>query len=158
MIGRFLGALGRDSRNARVARARERAQQQEMPRVEQELPRRRVGKIAVRLLGEEEIAKLSGLAQERELILVAARGPEAGLHFTGIGEPQPRLAEKVEADVGLRDVLFEHRPMTDPFAQALRENERRVAEPQQVLEKLFVAGHDKSITPRGTIARSSRRS
>ena len=67
-------------------------------------------------------------------ILVATRGAEAGFDFAGIGEPQPRLAEEVEADVGLRDVLFEHRPVAHRFAQALREDERRVAEPQQVLE------------------------
>ena len=120
---------------------RERAQQQQVPRVEQELARRRVGEAAVRLLDEQEVAEFPAVAQERELVLVAARGPEPGLDFARVGKPQPRLAEEVEADVGLRDVLFEHRTVADPFAEALREDQRRIAEAQQVLEQLFVARH-----------------
>ena len=47
-----------------------------MPRVEQELPRHRVGEVAVRLLDEQQVAEVAAVAQEGELVLVAARALE----------------------------------------------------------------------------------
>ena len=72
MIRDFLGGLGGDAGDALVARARERVERELVPRVEQELPRDRVGEIAVRLLGEEQVAEFAAVAQERELVLGAA--------------------------------------------------------------------------------------
>ena len=87
------------------------------------------------------LRKSPEVAHERELVLVAAARLEAGFDLARIREPHARLAQKIEADVGLRDVLFEDRPVADPFAQTLREDERRIAEAQQVLEELLVASH-----------------
>src|SRR6188508_3467762 len=105
-----------------------------MPRIEQELPGRRVREIAVGLLDDKKVAEIARRAHERELVLVAAVRLEAGFDLARIREPHARLTEKVEADVGLRDVLFEDRTVAHPFAKPLREDERRIAEPEQVLE------------------------
>ena len=59
VIGDFLGGLGGDSGDARIGRLRERAQQQHVPGVEQELPRHRVGEVAVRLLDQQQVAELA---------------------------------------------------------------------------------------------------
>ena len=93
------------------------------------------------MLDEKEVAELGRVAQERELVLVAAVERIPRLDLAGVGEPHPRLSDEIETHVRLRDVLFEHGPVADPFAQPLREDERRIAEPQQILEELFVARH-----------------
>ena len=55
--------------------------------------------------------------------------------------PWSALSQEIETDVRLRDVLFEHRTVTHPFAKPLREDERRIGEAQKILEELFVARH-----------------
>ncbi len=112
-----------------------------MPRVEQELPRRRVGEIAVRQFGDQQVAEGAGIAQEREPILVARRRGETRLDLARVRKPQPRLAEEVETHVGQRHVLLDDRALADPFAEALREDQWRVAEAQQVVEQLPVIAH-----------------
>ena len=87
--------------------------------VPQGLPRDRIGKIAIRLLDEKKVAKFRRVAQKRELIFVAAGDRVARLDFARVREPLPRLAEEVERDVGLRNILFEYRSMSDPLTQAL---------------------------------------
>jgi hypothetical protein len=72
-------------------------------------------------------------------------GSKRAFDLARIREPHARLTEKVEADVGLRDVLFEDRPVAHPFAKALREDERRIAEPEQVLEEPLVASHGEEL-------------
>jgi Rieske Fe-S protein len=54
--------------------------------------------------------------------------------LAGVGVPQPRLAEEVEPDVGQRDVLLQHRAMAHPLAEALRQDQVAVREPQQIVE------------------------
>ena len=63
VVGGFLGALGGDLGHARVLRLHERAQREQMPGVEQELPRRGVGIVAVRLLDQQQIAELAAVAR-----------------------------------------------------------------------------------------------
>ena len=70
-----------------VARARERGERQLVPCVEQELPRHRVGEVAVRLLDQEQVAERVAVAQVRELILVAAFAGVARLDLARIREP-----------------------------------------------------------------------
>src|SRR6266508_1579462 len=100
-----------------------------MPEVEIELPRHRVGVVAVGLFDDEQIAELRAVAKERQLVLASPSPRESRLDLAGIGEPEPRLAEKIQTDVGERDVLFEHRAVTDPLAEPLREHEIAVREP-----------------------------
>ena len=95
--------------------------------------------IAVGLLGELQVAKCGAVAQERELVLAAALAGVARLDLARVAQPQARLAEEVEADVGERDVLLQHRPVADPFAEALREHEVRVAQAQQVFERALAS-------------------
>jgi len=141
VVGGLLGALGRDLGHARVLRPRERPQREQVPVVEQELPRDRVGVAAVRLLDDEQVAELVGVAPERELVLVAARALDARLDLAGVAVPQPRLSDQVEPDVGERDVLLDHRPFAHPLAQPLGEHEVAVGEPQQVFEEVRVERH-----------------
>ena len=75
------------------------------------------------------------IAQERELVLAAPDARRLRLDILRVREPQPRLAQEVEADVGQRDVLLEDRPLADPLGQPLREHEAVVGEPQHVVER-----------------------
>ena len=120
--------------------SRELAEQQDVPLIEQELPRDRVGVVAVRLLDEQQVAEFAAVAEVRELVLAAARRRVARLDLAGVREPQPRLAEQVEPDVGRGDVLLEHRALADPLAQPLGEHEAVVGEAQQVVEEHERAG------------------
>ncbi len=45
-----------------------------------------------------------------------------------------RLPDQVEREVGEAEVDLEHRPMAAPFAEPLAEDQRVVAEPQQIIE------------------------
>src|SRR5688572_1731672 len=47
------------------------------------------------------------------------------------------LTDKVQGDVGKRDVLLEDRAMPAPFGKAMTQDEPIVAEPQQVLEEVL---------------------
>jgi hypothetical protein len=105
-----------------------------MPCVEEELPRGGVGEIPIGLLYQQQVAELGGNRAEKRGRPRSARRRESRLDFARVRKPQARLTQEIEADVGLRDVLFEDRAVANPLAQALREDERRVAEPQQVLE------------------------
>src|SRR5207253_11128155 len=96
VIGDFLRGLRGDSREARVARALERVESELVPRIEQELPRDRIGEVAVGLLGDEEVAEFAAVAQERELVLVATLAREPRLDLARVREPHPRLAKQIE--------------------------------------------------------------
>ena len=124
----------------RASRERvKRAQQQQVPGVEIELPRHRVGEVAVRLLDQQQVAELRRRRAGTRARPRPARAGEARLDLAGVGEPQPRLAQQIEPDVGEGDVLLQHRPVPDPFAQSLREDQVAVAEPQQVFESACAA-------------------
>src|SRR5882672_10584766 len=108
-----------------------------MPDVEEELPRDRHRVVPVRLLHEQYIPEFPGIAVESQAVLVAT----APLHFTCIRQPEPRLPEEVEADIGICELLLQHRAMPDPFPKPLGKDEGAVAEPQQVLETLCGVSH-----------------
>ncbi len=84
VIRDLLRALGGDVGDARVARARQRPQREQVPCVEQELARDRVGVVAVRLLDEQQVAEFVAVAEERELVLGAAAAADPRLDFAGI--------------------------------------------------------------------------
>jgi hypothetical protein len=95
VIGDLRERLGGDLRDARIARTRERREQQAMPGVEIELARHGVGVVAIGLLDEQQIAKLPALAQERQRVLAATGAGKARLDLARVGKPQPCLAEKI---------------------------------------------------------------
>src|SRR5215472_11839539 len=109
--------------------------------IEVELPRHRVGVIAVRPLNQQQIAELAGIAEEGERVLAALNIGEPCLHLARVRIPEARLAEQVEPDVGERDVLLQYRPVPDPLAESLRQHEWTVAESQEIVEELTVAAH-----------------
>ena len=80
--------------------------------------------VAVGLLDELHVAEFALVAQVRELVLGAA----GALDLAGEVSNMPRLAEQIQADVGERDVLLEHRSVADPLAEPLRERPGVVAE------------------------------
>ena len=61
--------------------------------------------------------------------LATALGAPAPLELGGIAQEKPRLADKVERNIGKPEVLFERRGMSYPLRQALSEDETRVGEP-----------------------------
>ena len=83
-------------------------------------------------LDELHVAVRVLVAQECELVL--ARGPSPSTSPAYVSHSRA-LAEQVEADVGQRDVLLQHRAVPDPLAEPLREDDVVVAEAQQVLEQ-----------------------
>ena len=49
-----------------------------------------------------------------------------------MGQEKPRWTRQIERDIRDAEVLLERGRVTDPLAQALREHEVRVREPQDV--------------------------
>ena len=127
VIGDFLHRLVRELDQEAVARLRQPLQQHVLPGRIEQVPRDRLGEVAVRLLDQQAIAEVEHVPVKRELIAI-----------TGFAEQQSRLADQVQRKVGETDVHLEHRAVPAPFAQALPEDERVVAEAQEV----FGAGID----------------
>ena len=100
-------------------------------RIEEELARDRVREIAARKLDELNISELYRLAKKREVI-----GAAPGT-FGGSGDLQcaGRLSEKIERDVGERDVLLENWPVRAPLGETVAEYQPVIAEPERVIEK-----------------------
>src|SRR6185437_4206758 len=91
--------------------------------------------------GQHQVAEFTRIAQKGELVLAAPCSVATRFDFARVGEPEPRLAEEIEPDVGRRDVLLQHRPVADPFAQALREEQIAVGQAQQILEQWLGVVH-----------------
>ena len=95
------------------------------------------------------LRKARGVAEIGELVGVAP----LALDLARERQPEPRLADQVEGDVGEGDVLLQHRGVAAPFGQAVAEHEAAVAQAQQVLER---ADRPAAITC-GPASRGSRR-
>ena len=79
------------------------------------------GEIAVRLLDQQQIAILPDVAQIGELVLVVALALDLG----GVAIELARLADQVEAHIGERHILFQHRRVAAPFRQPVPEDQAR---------------------------------
>ena len=90
-----------------------------------------MAEVAVRALDEQQVAEVPGVAQVGEVVGGAALALDLG----GEAEPHLRLADQVERDVGERDVLLERRRVAAPLGDAVAEDQGRVADAEQVLEK-----------------------
>src|SRR5207249_11857887 len=141
VIARFLARLDGDIRDAPIARSGKASEHEIVPDIEIELARHRVRVITVRALDKQEIAVFARVATECELILGAAAALVACFHLAGTGKPQPRLSEKIQTDIGERDVFLQHGTMTHPFAKALSEYEIGISEPKQIYEEIVNAAH-----------------
>ena len=128
MIGAFLFGLGGDRRQRRIARSHHRAPIEVGKRRVEELPHHGAREIAVRLLEQQQIAVLPDVAQIGELVLVVALALDLG----GIAIEFAGLAEQIEAHIGERHVLFQHRRMAAPFRQPMAQDQRVVGAAQRV--------------------------
>ncbi len=128
MIGAFLLGFRRDRRKRRVRRFHHRAPIEISEHRIEKLPHHGAREIAVRLLQQQEIAVLPDVAQIGELVFVVAVAFDVGR----VGIEFARLAQQIEAHVGQRHVLFQHRRVTAPFRQPMPQNQRIVGPPQRV--------------------------
>src|SRR3546814_19547433 len=96
VIGDFLHRLGGDGGDGFVVRGREALEQQLLPGREEELPRHRLGEIAVGLLDEQAVAVIENGAMEGETVAVAVP-PFA---FAGGVAEVRRMADGVGREVG----------------------------------------------------------
>ena len=128
VIGAFLFRLRRDRRQRRIAGAHHRAPVEIGEGRVEELPHHGAREIAVRLFQQQQIAVLPDVAQVGELVLVVALALDLGR----VGIELARLAEQVEAHIGERHVLFQHRRMAAPFRQPMPEDQRIVGAAQRV--------------------------
>ena len=98
--------------------------------IEQHASHRRESEIPVGQFDQRAVAELVVFAQVGKRVLVAA----AALHLAGQRQPQPRLADQVERNVGRGDVFFEGRRVPEPLRQPLAEDQRVVTEAQERFE------------------------
>ncbi|KFJ68136.1 phenylacetic acid degradation PaaI domain protein [Bordetella bronchiseptica] len=131
VVGDLLQHLGGNRRHAFVGRPGQADQQEVVPGVEQELARHGVAIVAIGPLDQQQVAELRRIAQVGQPVLVAP-GP---LDLAGQRQPHAGLAQQVERGIGQRQVLFQHGPVAAPLAQALRQHQGGVAQPQQVLKQ-----------------------
>jgi hypothetical protein len=96
----------------------------------EQVAQHREGEVAARQFDHRQVAVVALLAQEGELVLVET----LAFQRAGAREQHARLADQVERHIGQRDVFFEHRAVAAPLAQALAQDQGRVAQAQQVVD------------------------
>ena len=89
----------------------------------EQMPSDRLREVAVGLLDQQAVAEIEHVAVEGELVSVAR-----------LAEQQGRLANQVEREVGEAEIDLERRRVPAPFAEPLAEDQRVVAEAQQIIE------------------------
>ena len=75
------------------------------------MPHHCLPEVAVRLLGQQQVAVLRRVPEIREPVLVVARG----LRLGRVCIERPRLPDQVEADVAERHLLLKDRAVADPL-------------------------------------------
>ena len=111
VIAHLLEPLGGDGGNLRVTTVYQPGKQRHMPGIDKELAGDGVGKVAVRLFHQQEIAVLTFIPAVGQGIFIAAAG-----QLSRIAEEVARLAQQIEADIGQREVNFQLRGMAAPRA------------------------------------------
>ena len=101
--------------------------------------------MAVRLLEQQVVAELVFVTQEGEVVLA----PALALEFTGVGIEHARLADVVQREIGVGQLLLELGVGGDELDHPLAEDERVVAQAGDVGKKCFFLSHRLS-TPSGT--------
>ena len=89
---------------------------------EQELTHDGRREVAVRLLDEQAVPVLAGVAQIGEIVLAQRPARER----RRVVVQRARLADEVEPDIGERDVLLQRRGVAAPFGQPVPEHQRVV--------------------------------
>jgi hypothetical protein len=107
-------------------------QQREPPRREQQEPGDRAGEVEVVAdLGERDVAELR-LGRWNASASSSAPAPR----WAARRQQHAGLAEQVERGVGQRDLLLQLRRVGDPLGEALRADQRVVAEHEAVLREV----------------------
>ena len=101
-----------------------------MPAIEIELARHRVGVAAVGLLDQQQVAEFVGIAMVGQPVFVAA----SAFELAGVGQPEARLADQVERDIGQRHVFFQRGTLAAQFGEALAQHEGGIGKAQQILD------------------------
>ena len=127
MIGRLLLRPCGDGGQARVGGRGHRAPPRVGERGVEQLADDGVREIAIRLLDQQHVAPQPDVAEVGEIVLVVARP----LRLGGERVERPGLADQVEADIGQRQLLLEHRRMPGPFRQPVPQHQRVVGPPQR---------------------------
>lgn len=89
-----------------------------MPDIDKKLASKGVGKVAVGLLRQQQIAKLTLVAAKGEGVFIAAAS-----QFSGIAEEIARLPQQVETDIGQRQIDLQLRRVAAPLAQTLGQHQ-----------------------------------
>ena len=123
MIGDFLHCLVREFAKEAIARLLEPMEKHVLPGGIEQVPRDRLGKVAVRLLDKEAVPEVENVAVKGELIAV-----------TRFAKQKRRLADEIERKVGKADVDFQHRGVSAPFAKPLTKHQGIIAKAQKIVE------------------------
>lgn len=127
-----------------VGRRFQSPQHWKVPCVEQELPHQSMREVAIRLFDKKGIAERARIAKEGEIVC----GPSPSLNFSGERQPHFRLADKIERDIGERNVLFKRRRMPAPGADTLSEDQRIVAHAEyKLVERRVYPGRGRHMCP-----------
>ena len=111
MITHLFQPFGRNGGELRVAAIDQTAEQRHVPDVDKELAGNGVGKVAVRLFNQQQIAELAFIAAEGQRVFVAVT-----VQFGGVAEKIARLSQQIETDIGQRQVDFQLRCVAAPCA------------------------------------------
>ena len=131
MIARLHQALGRNLGNAFMPGPGQRAEQFQMPGIEQELSHEGEREITVRLFYQQQVAELAFGAQIGQRIGI----PAPAFHLAREPQPQPGLTDQIQRHVGQGQILFDGRRMAAPFAQAMAEYQGGVPHAQQIVKQ-----------------------
>ena len=123
----------------------ERAIEHVLPGREQQLPRHGPREIAIGLLDQPAILVIEHVAVERQLVGVA-----------GFAQEMRRLPDQVEREIGEAEIDLERRRMAAPFAQALPEHQRIVAQPLAIIGARRLMRVDHRRVERPAIGRGAR--
>ena len=130
MVGDFLDRLGGDFAQCLIARLRERRVEKMLECRDQQMARDGPGEIAIGLLDQQAIAVIEHVAVECERVGVSPRA----FRLARRREQQGCLADLVEREVGEAQIDLDRRRVAAPFAEPLPEDQRVVAQPQQIVE------------------------
>ncbi len=108
-----------------------------MPGVVEELTTHGDRVVLIRLLGQEQVAVVVGVATEREFVGIPAVIDQLG----GILVPVPGLTDEVQRDVHQRHFLFQRRGLAAQLTQALAQDHVGVRQAQQVFRECFFLSH-----------------
>ena len=102
VVADFLGHLGCDPGDLRVAPGGQAVQKQQVISIKEKLPNHSSGKVTIRQFYQVQIAPIPGVAQVGEIIF----SPPAAFRLAGGGQPQPSMTDQIQRNISQRHILF----------------------------------------------------